>query len=72
MMTLLRAILAELLGLFVDDGALALALAALVALVTVAVRLLGLDPLAASLLLALGAFVALGLSLWRAVAARRR
>ncbi len=53
-MNLLRAAIAEILGLFIDDGSLALLSLSLVALVAVLIKLLGLAPLWGGLLLLLG------------------
>ncbi|TMV47088.1 hypothetical protein FGG78_40840 [Thioclava sp. BHET1] len=64
-MQLLTSIFKELLGLFVDDGNLALQLVVLIALVAAAVRLGGLAPLAGGGLLLAGCIVILALSLRR-------
>lgn len=64
-MPLLTSIFRELLGLFVDDGALALHLLALIAAVAAAVRLAGLDPLLGGALLLVGCIAILALSLRR-------
>ena len=64
-MSLLQQIFHELLGLFVDDGSLALQLAILIAAVAVAVKLLGLAPLWGAVLLLLGSLAILALSLRR-------
>jgi hypothetical protein len=69
-MSAIRTILAELLGLFVDDGALALFAALLVAAVTVAVKLLALPALAGAALLLVGCIAILADSVRRA--AKRR
>ena len=53
-MTLLRAILAELLALFVDDSRLALQVLGLVCAITALVKLAALEPLLASALLLIG------------------
>lgn len=65
-MKLLSSIFHELLGLFIDDGSLALQLVLLILATVVSVRGLGLDPLLASVLLLLGCIVVLALSLSRA------
>ncbi len=67
-MMLLRMIWGELVGLFVDDGALALQVVVLIAAVTVAVKLLGLAPLLAAALVLVGCLAILGFSLQRAKA----
>jgi hypothetical protein len=64
-MTLLRGILTELWGLFVDDGNLAAQALALILLVAALVKLAGVAPLAAGGLLLLGCLAILALSLWR-------
>ena len=65
-MNLLKNIYSELLGLFVDDGALALWSIFLVAIVTVFVKILGLPPLWAAALLVLGCVAILSESVMRA------
>jgi len=69
-MKLLRAAAAELFGMFVDDGSLALALLLLVALVSLAVKVGGLLPLAGALALLGGCNLLLVESVLRA--ARRK
>lgn len=64
-MTLLVSVFREILGLFVDDGSLALQLLALIALIAAAVRLAGMAPLVGGGLLLLGCIVILALSLRR-------
>ncbi len=64
-MKFISSIFAEILGLFVDDGSLALQSLGLIVLVWVAVRLGGLPPLAGAGLLLLGCIVILCLSLRR-------
>ena len=71
-MTAIRAVLAELLGLFIDDGALALAAVALIAVVAAAVRWAGLPPLGGALLILVGCLLILADSLARAARSRRR
>jgi len=53
-MTVVRLVLNELVGMFVDDGSLALLALILIALVTAAVKLLALPPLIGGLLLLIG------------------
>lgn len=67
---MIRAGLAAIAGLFVDDGNLALALAILIAVLAVAVRLGSLTPLAGSIALLAGCVVLLVESVFRA--ARRK
>lgn len=64
-MTLLKLIWGEVLGMFVDDGALALQAALLIVAVAAGVKLLGLPPLAGGVLLLVGCLIALALSLLR-------
>lgn len=64
-MKLLTSIFQELLGLFVDDGNLALQSLGLIALVALAVHYGGMDPLLGGGLLLLGCIAILGLSLRR-------
>ena len=66
-MTLLKTIWDETLGMFVDDGALALQAVILIAAVAGAVKLMGLSPLIGGVLLLVGCLAALGLSLWRKI-----
>lgn len=68
-MRILRMIWDEAFGLFVDDGALALQVVALIAALTALVKLAGLSPLVAAGLLILGLLVILASSLWRKVRA---
>ena len=70
-MTTLRAIVAELFSLFVDDGALALLVTLLIALVAAAVKLAVLPPLFGAVLLLAGAILILADSLRRAANKRR-
>ncbi|WP_127903032.1 hypothetical protein [Solirhodobacter olei] len=64
-MQFIKSIFSELLGLFVDDGNLALQVLGLIVIVALAVRLGGLMPLAGAGLLLLGCIVILALSLRR-------
>lgn len=64
-MTILRLIRDEILGLFVDDGAMALQVIILIAVLGGAVKLAGLPPLVAGLLLIVGLLAILAASLWR-------
>jgi len=64
-MTVLRAALAELIGMFIDDGRLALTLVALIAIVTLLVKLAGIGGLAGGLLLLAGAIGLLIESVYR-------
>ncbi len=70
-MKLLAAIWSELIGMFVDDGNLALHAVILIAAITAAVKLLGLPPLAGGCLLLAGAIGILIASLRRAAHGRR-
>ena len=65
-MKVLRQIWEELVGLFVDDGALATQVALLAAAVTLATRLLGVPALWGAMLLLPGCLVILAASLMRA------
>jgi len=69
-MTMIRGILSGLIGLFIDDGSLALAILGLIAIVTVAVKVGWLPPLAGSLLLLAGCIALILESVYRA--ARRK
>lgn len=71
-MSAIKAVLAELLGLFIDDGALALAAIALIAAVAASVRWAGLPGLGGGLLILAGCLLILAESLVRAARARRR
>lgn len=64
-MKLLKLIWDETLGMFVDDGALALQAVVLVASVSAGVKLMGLPPLTGGLLLLAGCLVVLAFSLAR-------
>ncbi len=70
-MKVIAAVFAELVGMFVDDGNLALHAVLLIAAITAAVKLIGLPPLAGGILLLVGATVILVASLRRAVPGRR-
>ncbi|MDE3121942.1 MAG: hypothetical protein KGK00_09220 [Paracoccaceae bacterium] len=64
-MKFVSSIFSEILGLFVDDGNLALQVLGLIALVALAVRYGGLAPLAGAGLLLMGCIAILALSLRR-------
>jgi len=64
-MTVIRAAIAELIGMFIDDGQLALTLVALIAIVTLLVKLAGIGGLAGALLLLAGAIFLLIESVYR-------
>ena len=70
-MKMFRIIWEELIGMFIDDGALALFALALIALVTVAVKALGLDPLIGGGLLVVGYLAILAESVHRFAAKKR-
>jgi hypothetical protein len=63
---LIRAVVTEVLGLFIDDGSLALLSLCLVALVTALIKLFGLPPIWGGLLLLLGCLAILAESALRA------
>ena len=65
-MNLVKQIWEELVGMFVDDGALATQMAIMVAAVTLAVKLLGVPPLWAATILIPGCLVILATSIKRA------
>jgi hypothetical protein len=69
-MTVIRSILAGLIGLFIDDGSLALAILGLIAAATAAVKAGWLAPLAGGLLLLAGCIALILESVYRA--ARRK
>ena len=69
-MNVIRAALAELLGMFIDDGQLALTLIALIAIVTLAVKSAWIGPLAGGVALLVGCIALLLESVYRHV--RRR
>ncbi|TSD90041.1 hypothetical protein FFK22_004355 [Mycobacterium sp. KBS0706] len=71
-MSAIKTVLAELLGLFIDDGALALAAIALIAAVAAAVRWAELPGLEGGLLILAGCLLILAESLTRAARAKRR
>jgi len=58
-MTMIRLVLNELVGMFVDDGSLALLALILIALITAAVKLLALPPLIGGFVLLAGCLVIL-------------
>jgi len=64
-MKLIRATLAELVGMFIDDGRLALTLVALIVVVTLLVKTVGIGPLAGGLLLLAGCILLLLESVYR-------
>lgn len=64
-MKLLAVIWTETLGMFVDDGALALQAVVLIASVAAAVKIMGLSPILGGVMLLAGCLAALGLSLLR-------
>lgn len=66
----LRALFAEVVGMFVDDGSLALMAVALVAAVTAAIKLAAVPPLGGAIVLVIGTVLVLAASLFRAT--RRR
>ena len=66
-MTILKAIWDETFGLFVDDGALALQIVVLISVLTASVKLLGVPPLLAAMLLIVGLLGILAVSLLRKV-----
>lgn len=70
-MTVIRAAIGELVGMFIDDGALALAAAILIGLVAVGVKSAGLPPLAGALVLLAGCLLILIESAHRAARKRR-
>jgi hypothetical protein len=65
-MNLLRQVWQEIVGMFIDDGALATQVAVLVALVTLAIKVLGVPPLWGASLLIPGCVAILGASVMRA------
>ena len=70
-MTVIRAALAELIGMFIDDGQLALTLVALIAVVTLLVKFAGIGGLAGGLLLLAGAIGLLVESVYRGARRKR-
>jgi hypothetical protein len=71
-MTMIRIVFGELVGMFVDDGNLALLALILIALITAAVKLLALPPLIGGLLLLVGCLAILLESARRAARGRAR
>lgn len=71
-MTIIRIVFGELVGMFVDDGNLALLALILIALVTAAVKLLALPPLIGGVLLLAGCVAILLESTRRAARGRAR
>jgi uncharacterized membrane protein YgdD (TMEM256/DUF423 family) len=71
-MTMIRLVLNELVGMFVDDGSLALLALILIALITAAVKLLALPPLIGGVLLLVGCLAILVESVRRAARGRAR
>lgn len=71
-MNAIRLVAKEFFGMFVDDGSLALLALLLVAVVTVAVKLLALPPLVGGALLLVGCLAILLLSVRRAARAIKR
>jgi hypothetical protein len=69
---LLRRVFREILHLFVDDGALALAMLALIAVAIAAVRLVHVNALFVAMVLLFGCLFILGASLLRAARASRK
>jgi hypothetical protein len=65
-MSIVRLVVKEFVGMFVDDGNLALLALVLIAAITAAVKLLGLPPLAGGVLLLAGCLAILLHSVWRA------
>jgi hypothetical protein len=68
---LLRSIWDEIIGLFVDDGALALLCVALITLAVVMTLFLAVPPLYTSFLLLAGCVAILGWTVWRALRGTR-
>ncbi|TPK94103.1 MULTISPECIES: hypothetical protein [unclassified Mesorhizobium] len=71
-MTVIRLVFKELVGMFVDDGSLALLALILIALIAAAVKFLGLPPLIGGLLLLAGCLAILLQSTRRAARGRTR
>ncbi|TPI61983.1 hypothetical protein FJ417_09170 [Mesorhizobium sp. B3-1-7] len=71
-MTMIRLVFKELLGMFVDDGSLALLALILIALIAAAVKFLGLPPLIGGWLLLAGCLAILLQSTRRAARGRAR
>jgi hypothetical protein len=70
-LTILRAALTELIGLFIDDGSLALLCVLLIAAIAAAVKIFGLPPFEGAVLLLIGSIVILADSIRRATRLRR-
>lgn len=70
-MSVVRIVLKELVGMFIDDGNLALLALMLIAWVTAAVKLLALPPLLGGILLLIGCLAILARSVRRAASRRR-
>lgn len=70
-MNVVRIVLKELAGMFIDDGSLALLALILIAGVTVAVKLLALPPLLGGILLLIGCLAVLVQSVRRAASRRQ-
>ena len=70
-MNIVRIVLKELAGMFIDDGSLALLALILIAGITAAVKLLALPPLLGGILLLIGCLVVLARSVRRAASRRR-
>jgi hypothetical protein len=70
-MNVVRIVLKELVGMFIDDGSLALLALLLIAAVTAAVKLLALPPLLGGIALLFGCLAILVRSVRRAAAQRR-
>ena len=71
-MNIVRLVLKEIVGMFVDDGSLALLALILIAAVTAAVKLLSLPPLIGGILLLAGCLAILLHSVRRAARGKRR
>jgi hypothetical protein len=70
-MTILRIIWEEFVGMFIDDGALALFILALIAAVSLAIKFSGLDPLIGGGLLLVGYLAIMSESVHRFAAKKR-
>ena len=69
-MTFIRGLFAELLGLFVDDGSLAILSLCLVAVVTLLIKVLGVPALLGVAFLVVGSLTILSWSVYRATVRR--
>jgi hypothetical protein len=69
-MNTLRLILKEFIGMFIDDGSLALLMLVLIALVAAAVEFFALPPLLGGVVLLIGCIAILADSVWRAAGRR--